>query len=44
MRIVRGTLLKGNTGADIAPDLWPMAMFMVLAIGFAAWCYRETLE
>jgi ABC-type multidrug transport system permease subunit len=44
MRIVRGVLLKGNTGAEIMPEIWPMAVFMVGAVAVAVWFYRETLE
>jgi ABC-2 type transport system permease protein len=44
MRIVRGILLKGNGWTEIAPDIWPMALFMVAAIGVAVWFYRETLD
>jgi len=44
IRIVRGVLLKGNGGAEILPELWPMALFTLLVIGVAAWFYRETLD
>jgi ABC-2 type transport system permease protein len=44
MRIVRGVLLKGNTAADILPELWPIALFMVVVVAIAVWFYRETLE
>jgi len=44
MRIVRGVLLKGSTGAQIMPEIWPMALFMVAAVAIAVWFYRETLE
>ena len=44
MRIVRGMLLKGNGWAEIAPELWPMAVFTVAVIAFATLVYRETLE
>ncbi|HLH93006.1 MAG TPA: ABC transporter permease [Xanthobacteraceae bacterium] len=44
IRIVRGVLLKGNTFADILPQLWPMALFTLVVIGIAAWFYRETLD
>jgi ABC-2 type transport system permease protein len=44
MRIVRGVLLKGNGGADILPELWPIVLFSVGAIVLAAWFYRENLE
>lgn len=44
IRICRGILLKGNGLAEIAPDLWPMAVFAVLATTVAVWSYRETLD
>ncbi len=44
MRIVRGVLLKGNGLPEILPDLWPIALFMVVSIAVAAWFYRETLD
>jgi ABC-2 type transport system permease protein len=44
MRIVRGILLKGNGAADVLPELWPMALFMVVMVAVAVRFYRETLE
>jgi ABC-2 type transport system permease protein len=44
MRIVRGMLLKGNGLDDILPELWPLALFALVVIGIAVWCYRETLD
>jgi ABC-2 type transport system permease protein len=44
MRIVRGVLLKGNSGADIASELWPIAAFALLAVVLAVRFYSETLE
>jgi ABC-2 type transport system permease protein len=44
IRIVRGLLLKGNTVPDILPELWPIALFTVIAVGIGAWLYRETLD
>jgi ABC-type multidrug transport system permease subunit len=43
-RIVRGVLLKGSGAPDILPELWPIALFMVVVVAIAVWCYRETLE
>jgi ABC-2 type transport system permease protein len=43
-RIIRGMLLKGNGVEEIAPELWPMALFTLLVMGIAAWFYRETLD
>ena len=44
VRIVRGMLLKGNGWNEIAPELWPMALFAVAVTAFAVWVYRETLD
>jgi ABC-2 type transport system permease protein len=44
MRIVRGMLLKGAGWSEIAPEMWPMALFTVVVIVFAVWRYRETLD
>jgi ABC-type multidrug transport system permease subunit len=44
MRIVRGLLLKGNGWNEIAPELWPIALFALVVVAIATWCYRETLD
>lgn len=44
LRIVRGILLKGNDLAAIAPDLWPIALFMLAAGIVALARYRQTLD
>ena len=44
LRIVRGILLKGNQLADILPQLWPIALFMVVAGVIALNRYRQTLD
>ena len=44
LRIVRGILLKGNGAAEIAPELWPIAAFLVAAATVALLRYRETLD
>ena len=44
MRIVRGLLLKGVGWNEIAPEIWPMALFAVVVIAFATLAYRETLD
>ena len=44
LRIVRGILLKGNGWHEIAPNVWPLALFL-LVVGFIAMKrYRETLD
>ena len=44
LRIVRGILLKGNGLADVVGDLWPIALFTVLALAVGAKRYRKTLD
>jgi ABC-2 type transport system permease protein len=44
LRVVRGILLKGNDLAQVAPNLWPIALFMLLAGVVALLRYRETLD
>jgi ABC-type multidrug transport system permease subunit len=44
LRIARGMLLKGNGLADIAPDLWPIAVFTLVVALIATWSYRVTLD
>jgi len=44
IRIVRGVLIKGSSFEDIGPELWPIALFALVTVAFAAWAYRETLD
>ena len=44
MRMVRGMLLRDNGLAEIFPDVWPLALFMLITVSVAVWFYRETLE
>ncbi len=44
LRIVRGVLLKGNGWSDIAPEVWPIALFMAVAGAVALKRYRQTLD
>jgi ABC-2 type transport system permease protein len=44
LRVVRGILLKGNGLDQIAPNLWPIALFMLVAGLVALLRYRETLD
>ena len=44
LRIVRGILLKGNSTAEIVPQLWPIAAFTLVIAAIAIWYYRETLD
>jgi ABC-2 type transport system permease protein len=44
LRIVRGILLKGNGLPEIAPDLWPIALFLVGMLALGIRRYRQTLD
>ncbi len=44
LRIVRGILLKGNGLAEIAPALWPLLLFLVVAMTLGVKRYRQTLD
>lgn len=44
LRIVRGIMLKGNGIAEIAPQLWPIALFMLVAGLVALKRYRQTVD
>lgn len=42
LRIVRGILLKGNSFAEVWPNIWPILVFTLAAIGLGV--YRKTLD
>jgi ABC-2 type transport system permease protein len=44
LRIVRGIMLKGNTIAELWPELWPMLAFMAVAVFIALKRYKQTLD
>ncbi len=44
LRIVRGILLKGNGPADVAGQLWQIALFAVVALTIGVKRYRQTLD
>ena len=44
LRIVRGILLKGNGLAEIAPELWPLLLFVTVAMSVGVKRYRQTLD
>jgi ABC-2 type transport system permease protein len=44
LRIVRGIMLKGNGLTEIAPHLWPIGLFMLVAGTVAMLRYRRTLD
>ncbi len=44
LRIVRGILLKGNGPFEIAPELWPLLLFLTVAMSIGVKRYRQTLD
>ncbi|HYC42219.1 MAG TPA: ABC transporter permease [Noviherbaspirillum sp.] len=44
LRVVRGIMLKGNGVAEVMPNVWPMAVFMLVAGVIALRRYRQTLD
>ena len=44
IRIVRGILLKGNGLAEITPELWPLLLFLAVAMTIGVKRYRQTLD
>ncbi len=44
LRIVRGILLKGNGFGEILPEIWPMALFVAVAMAVGVKRYRQTLD
>jgi ABC-2 type transport system permease protein len=44
LRIVRGILLKGNGPLEIAPEMWPLLLFLTVAMAVGVKRYRQTLD
>jgi len=44
LRIVRGILLKGNGPLEIAPEIWPLLLFLAVAMAIGVKRYRQTLD
>jgi ABC-2 type transport system permease protein len=44
LRIARGILLKGNSLGEIAPEIWPIALFAAVALTIGVKRYRQTLD
>src|SRR5580658_3337619 len=44
LRIVRGILLKGNGMGEILPEVWPIALFIAVAMTIGVKRYRQTLD
>ncbi len=44
LRIIRGILLKGNGVTEIAPEIWPLVLFVAIAMTVGVKRYRQTLD
>jgi ABC-2 type transport system permease protein len=44
LRIVRGILLKGSGPVEISPELWPLLLFLAVAMAIGVKRYRQTLD
>jgi len=44
LRIVRGILLKGNGFGEILPEIWPLVLFVAVAMAVGVKRYRQTLD
>ncbi len=44
LRVVRGILLKGNGMSEIAQDLGPIALFLLVMLAIGIKRYRQTLD
>jgi ABC-2 type transport system permease protein len=44
LRVVRGVMLKGGGFAEVAPNVWPLALFWLVVATIALVRYRRTLD
>jgi ABC-2 type transport system permease protein len=44
LRIVRGILLKGSGLTEVAPQIWPIAVFAAVALTVGVIRHRQTLD
>jgi ABC-2 type transport system permease protein len=44
LRIIRGILLKGSGFVEIAPELWPLLLFLTVAMAVGVKRYRQTVD
>ena len=44
LHLVRGIMLKGNSFAQLWPEIWPILAFMTAMIGLGLLVYRRTLD
>ena len=43
-RLIRGILLKGSSGAELWPSLWPLMLFTCVVMAVAVRFYKRTLD
>ena len=44
LHLVRGIMLKGNTLAELWPNIWPILAFMAVVLALGLLVYRRTLD
>ncbi|HSH90064.1 MAG TPA: ABC transporter permease, partial [Ramlibacter sp.] len=44
LRLVRGIMLKGSGLVELLPSVWPIVLFLAVAIGVGLAVYRKTLD
>lgn len=44
LRVARALFLKGASFAELLPNLWPILLFMLIALSFSAYRFRQTLD
>jgi len=44
LHLVRGIMLKGNTLAELWPNIWPILAFMAVILALGLLVYRRTLD
>lgn len=44
LRLVRGVMLKGNSGIELWPQIWPLLLFIIIVMGIGLGRFRRTLD
>jgi ABC-2 type transport system permease protein len=44
VRVARGVLLRGDSNFTVVTEMWPVAVFTLVAAGFATYAYRRSLS
>lgn len=44
LRLIRGVMLKGNSLAELWPNLWPLLLFMLVVLAIGLKRFRKTLD